>query len=65
MLDRFSYDVIITHCDVLSILFLFIFVANAQDLVGQFSSNYEQKRSYEDLFAAGKNDHPQTYMGLK
>ena len=32
----------------------------------QFScSNYEQKRIYKDLFAAGKNDPLQAYTGLK
>ena len=55
-----------THFHVILILLLFRFVANVQKLVGQFScSNYEQKGSYKDLFAAGKNDPLQAYTGLK
>ena len=36
-------------------------------MVGKFScSNYEQKRSYQDLVAASKNAHPPpAYTGLK
>ena len=55
-----SYDVTMTHYDVILIWFFFTFVANVWDLWWDncSCSNYEQKRSYKDLFAAGKNDSP-------
>ena len=48
-------------------LFFFRFAANIQDYSGKFScSNYEQKKSYEDLFAANKNYPPPPDLhGLK
>ena len=58
---RSSYAVTMTHYDVILVLFLLRFA-----VVGQFScSNYEQKRSYKDLFATGKNDPPAGLDGPK
>ena len=58
-----------THYDVILTLFFFVFVANVWDLLlNNFRSKYEQKKSYKDLFAAGKNDPPsltQAYTGPK
>ena len=65
-LDRSSYDVTMTHYDVLLILFLFRFVANVQDLEWDNFLVLNMKRGgIIRIYLPGKNDPPQTYAGVK